>query len=315
MFERFTDEVRRAVVLAADVARERYDDTIRPMHLLIGLAIADEPSLTAAGLTRERLGTLWDGVGRTTAASDLDADALAGIGIDVDAVRAATDRSFGPGALDEAARSRRAARVGHIPFSRASKRAMEAALRNAVAGGSKDIRSVHLLQGVLDLGDPDVDVVLRAAGVSAGELRSSALAAASGSAASTIAGIDRLDLAVADLDASRDYYDAVLAPLGITRLGHDDDGVGYGSDRPFFWIGSRDASELDDPHGGVVRIAFTARDRATVTAFRDAAGAVGAEVVSEPGVHPRRRRSSFQAVVRDPDGNEVEAICHLAAAR
>ena len=57
-------------------------------------------------------------------------------------------------------------------------------------------------------------------------------------------------------------------------------------------------------------IAFEAPDRATVRAFFDAAVAAGAEVLHEPRVWPEYHPNYYGAFVRDPDGNNVEAVCH-----
>jgi catechol 2,3-dioxygenase-like lactoylglutathione lyase family enzyme len=59
-----------------------------------------------------------------------------------------------------------------------------------------------------------------------------------------------------------------------------------------------------------VHIAFVAPDRASVVAFRDTAVAAGAEVLHEPRVFPEYHPNYFGAFVRDPDGNNVEAVCH-----
>ena len=82
--------------------------------------------------------------------------------------------------------------------------------------------------------------------------------------------------------------------------------MGYGVDRPRFWIGPFST-------GGGFReshIAFVAPDRDAVVAFRDAAVAAGAEVLHEPRVWPEYHPTYFGAFVRDPDGNNVEAVCH-----
>ena len=106
--------------------------------------------------------------------------------------------------------------------------------------------------------------------------------------------------------ASAAFYDAVLAPLGVVRVVDFGDVVGYGADgRPDFWIGPSD--------GGVARechLAFAAADRAAVRAFFGAAVAAGAEVLHEPRVWSEYHPDYFGAFVRDPDGNNVEAVCH-----
>ncbi len=118
--------------------------------------------------------------------------------------------------------------------------------------------------------------------------------------------LDHVSLQVADLDASAAFYDAVLAPLGGRAHLRMTDTVGYGTDRPIFWIG-REATGQPNKE---VHVAFAAADRATVSAFFEAAVATGAEVLHEPRVFPEYHPDYFGAFVRDPDGNNVEAVCH-----
>lgn len=120
--------------------------------------------------------------------------------------------------------------------------------------------------------------------------------------------IDHLSVQCADVATSAAFYDAVLAPLGGTRLMDFGQAVGYGVDRPEFWIGQRQTGEgFREAH-----IAFTAATRAVVEAFREAAVAAGAEVLHEPRIWPEYHPHYFGAFVRDPDGNNVEAVCHAA---
>jgi len=118
--------------------------------------------------------------------------------------------------------------------------------------------------------------------------------------------LNHLGIQVCDLDASLAFYDAVLAPLDGHRLMEFPEAVGYGSSTPDFWL-----SPLSGAPGGVEsHIAFTAPDRAAVQAFHDAAVALGAEVLHAPRVWPEYHPTYFGAFVRDPDGNNVEAVCH-----
>jgi catechol 2,3-dioxygenase-like lactoylglutathione lyase family enzyme len=118
--------------------------------------------------------------------------------------------------------------------------------------------------------------------------------------------LDHVSLQVTDLAASAAFYDAVLAPLGGRAHVRMDDVVGYGTDRPIFWIGR----EATDQPNKEVHVAFVAADRNTVTAFFEAARVTGAEVLHEPRVFPEYHPNYFGAFVRDPDGNNVEAVCH-----
>ena len=118
--------------------------------------------------------------------------------------------------------------------------------------------------------------------------------------------LDHVGFQCADLAASADFYDAVLAPLGARRMLDFKVAIGYGTDKPDFWIGEFDSGAgFRESH-----IAFAAPDRAAVDAFFRAAVAAGAEVLHEPRVHPEYHEHYYGAFVRDPDGNNVEAVCH-----
>lgn len=120
--------------------------------------------------------------------------------------------------------------------------------------------------------------------------------------------LDHISIQCADLGAAEAFYDAVLAPLGGHRvMDFGADAVGYGvGDNPEFWLGPHQTGEgFRESH-----IAFTAADRATVRAFFDAAVAGGALVLHEPRLWPEYHPDYYGAFVRDPDGNNVEAVCH-----
>jgi catechol 2,3-dioxygenase-like lactoylglutathione lyase family enzyme len=122
--------------------------------------------------------------------------------------------------------------------------------------------------------------------------------------------IDHISIQCSDPEASRRFYDAVLAPLGVERvMDFGDDGVGYGiPPKPDFWIARVNTGNgFRESH-----IAFVAPDRETVRAFFDAAVEVGAEVLHEPRIWPEYHPNYYGAFVRDPDGNNVEAVCHAA---
>ncbi|WP_446218641.1 VOC family protein [Micromonospora sp. IBHARD004] len=119
--------------------------------------------------------------------------------------------------------------------------------------------------------------------------------------------LDHLSVQVRDVQASAVFYDAVLAPLGGRRWMEFGQVIGYGTDRPDFWLGpTSNEGESREAH-----IAFAAPDRAAVRAFHDAAVAAGAEVLHEPRLWPEYHGSYYGAFVRDPDGNNVEAVCHV----
>ncbi|HKE77199.1 MAG TPA: VOC family protein [Acidimicrobiales bacterium] len=119
--------------------------------------------------------------------------------------------------------------------------------------------------------------------------------------------LDHLSIQCADIGASAAFYDAVLAPLGGTRILEYGEVIGYGvPPMPDFWLGPRTTGEgFRESH-----IAFSAADRATVRAFVDAAVAAGAEVLHPPRVWPEYHPDYYGGFVRDPDGNNVEAVCH-----
>lgn len=118
--------------------------------------------------------------------------------------------------------------------------------------------------------------------------------------------IDHLAIQCADVPASAAFYDAVLATVGGTRVLDFGQVIGYGTGFPDFWLGPTNT-------GGTARelhVSFTAPDRAAVRAFFEAAVATGAEVLHEPRLWPEYHETYYGAFVRDPDGNNVEAVCH-----
>lgn len=118
--------------------------------------------------------------------------------------------------------------------------------------------------------------------------------------------IDHISIQVKDVAASAAFYDAVLAPLGGRRVLDFGEAIGYGTTGPDFWIGPL----AGGPAFRENHLAFTAPDRAAVRAFFDTAVGLGAEVLHEPRRWPEYHETYFAAFVRDPDGNNVEAVCH-----
>ena len=118
--------------------------------------------------------------------------------------------------------------------------------------------------------------------------------------------MDHVGIQVDDFAAARRFYDTVLGTLGYRALLDYGVAVGYGDQHPAFWIGvATDTNPNRQSH-----LAFLAPDRAAVTAFYQAALAVGAESLHEPRVRPEYHPGYFGAFVRDPDGNNVEAVHH-----
>lgn len=120
--------------------------------------------------------------------------------------------------------------------------------------------------------------------------------------------IDHLSIQCADVTASAEFYDAVLTSLGGSRVMDFGEVIGYGvQGQPRFWIGPFDSGDgFRESH-----IAFIAETRERVQLFFDAAVALGAEVLHEPRLWPEYHEDYYGAFVRDPDGNNVEAVCHL----
>jgi ATP-dependent Clp protease ATP-binding subunit ClpA len=176
MFERFSDGAREAVVAAQRHASALNHGWIGTEHLLLGLL--DDADGRAARLLRERFAV--DGgwaraeveriVGRGE--PDLDADALATLGIDLDAVRERVERRFGPGALAGSRRCRRGLwRGAGLPFTGRAKKALELSLREAVAMGDDAIGSEHVLLGLVREGDGVAARMLRSRGVDRAAVR------------------------------------------------------------------------------------------------------------------------------------------------
>ena len=121
--------------------------------------------------------------------------------------------------------------------------------------------------------------------------------------------LDHLGIHCADLQASAAFYDIVLAPLGARRLLDFGVAIGYGVDKPDFWLGGM----LEGEGSSEDHIAFAAGDRATVDAFVEAGRQAGAEVLHEPRVWPEYHEHYYGGFLRDLDGNNIEAVCHQPA--
>ena len=116
--------------------------------------------------------------------------------------------------------------------------------------------------------------------------------------------IDHVILGVDDFETSKAFYLRALAPLGIEIVLEMPGGAGFGADgKPFFFIADREPSSP-------VHVAFTSPDRAKVDAFHEAAVAAGGRDNGKPGLRPHYHPSYYGAFVYDPDGNNVEAVCH-----
>ncbi len=115
---------------------------------------------------------------------------------------------------------------------------------------------------------------------------------------------DHMGFAVPDFARSRAFYEAALAPLGITVLREGEGWAAFGEGaHTGLWIGS-----WGKPPGGF-HFAFTARDRAAVRAFYQAALAAGGKDNGPPGIREQYHKDYYAAFVFDPDGHNVEAVC------
>ncbi len=124
--------------------------------------------------------------------------------------------------------------------------------------------------------------------------------------------LDHIGFAVSDLAGAKAFYAAALAPLGIRLIfevsaeetgGAVHAGFGEGQ-KPYFWIGSGDALR------GRLHVSFAAPSRAVVDAFYRAALAAGGRDNGPPGLRPHYHANYYGAFVLDPDGHNVEAVCH-----
>ncbi len=119
--------------------------------------------------------------------------------------------------------------------------------------------------------------------------------------------LDHVSLPASDLERSKRFYEEALSPLGYKLImEHHISGVGFGqSDKPDFWI-------RQGALGAAVHVAFASDDRTTVDAFHKGAIAAGGSDNGRPGLRPEYHSTYYGAYVLDPDGNNIEAVCHGA---
>ena len=116
--------------------------------------------------------------------------------------------------------------------------------------------------------------------------------------------IDHVTVKVRDLAASRAFYEAALAPFGVRVVDYGEIGIGIGPE------GSEDLGLGAGEPRAPIHIAFLAHDPATVDAFHAAALEAGGTDNGAPGRRPEYHERYYAAYVIDPDGNNVEAVCH-----
>jgi catechol 2,3-dioxygenase-like lactoylglutathione lyase family enzyme len=116
--------------------------------------------------------------------------------------------------------------------------------------------------------------------------------------------LDHVGLVVTDFSKSRSFYERALAPLGYTKLMEFPGAAGFGMDgKPDFWISQGKATQP-------LHVAFAASDRGIVDAFHKAATGAGGHDNGAPGLRTQYHPSYYGAFVHDPDGNNIEAVCH-----
>jgi catechol 2,3-dioxygenase-like lactoylglutathione lyase family enzyme len=118
---------------------------------------------------------------------------------------------------------------------------------------------------------------------------------------------DHISITVKDFTKSKTFYDKALSSLGLKALyGDEKTYCGFGSDRPFFWIGASDSSHsISSP----VHIAFAGTNKEVVGAFYKTAMEAGAKDNGAPGYHTEYSDDYYAAFVLDPDGNNIEVVC------
>jgi catechol 2,3-dioxygenase-like lactoylglutathione lyase family enzyme len=117
--------------------------------------------------------------------------------------------------------------------------------------------------------------------------------------------IDHIIVSVSDLEAGRRFYEQALAPLEYRIVMEFDGGCGFGIlQKPDFFI------RRGDRTAPPVHIAFASRDRAAVDAFYEAAIAAGGIDNGKPGLREDYHPNYYGAFVIDPDGHNIEAVCH-----
>ena len=128
--------------------------------------------------------------------------------------------------------------------------------------------------------------------------------------------IDHIGIPVSDYTRAKTFYVKALAPLGYAIIMEVDQmeradakaaGFGGADGKPDFWIGSEGGPKQ------AIHVAIAAKDRPTVDAFYKAAIAAGGKDNGAPGLRPHYHPNYYGAFVLDPDGHNIEAVCHTPA--
>lgn len=120
--------------------------------------------------------------------------------------------------------------------------------------------------------------------------------------------LDHVGFHTRQFAALAQFYEKALRPLGYGKVITFEDAAGFGRDgKPSLWIGAGDASVAG------IHVAIMSDDRAKVDAFYAAALAAGGRDNGAPGLRPHYHPNYYAAFVFDPDGNNLEAVCHKPA--
>ena len=121
--------------------------------------------------------------------------------------------------------------------------------------------------------------------------------------------LDHIGLEVISYDASKVFYKTVLAPLGYDVVEETHGFCGFGPPgKPLFWVHELVGDRSSE--AAPIHVAFAAVGRAAVDAFYAAAIEIGARDNGAPGLREIYHPNYYGAFVFDPDGNNIEAVCH-----
>ncbi|ESQ87612.1 glyoxalase [Asticcacaulis sp. AC460] len=115
--------------------------------------------------------------------------------------------------------------------------------------------------------------------------------------------IDHMGIRVSDRERSKAFYTAAFAPLGYKLVLDGPWGSGFGVNKPDFWLADGEPKDY-------LHVAVKAENRAAVDAFYEAAMSAGAKDNGPPGIREHYHPNYYGAFVLDPDGHNIEAVCH-----